>query len=97
VDINSEPDPEERLFRFYAVASAASAALGVLSLCTAVIPALGCVMGAVGILVGIYGRKSDRKTVATVGISLSIIGAMTAILYSFLVYFSEYSMVIGKI
>jgi hypothetical protein len=87
VDINSEPDPEERLYRFYAVASAA---LGVLSLCAAVLPALGCVMGAFGIWIGIYGRKSDRKIVATVGISLSIIGVLTAILYSLLVYFAEY-------
>ena len=87
MDINSEPDPEERLHRFYAVASAA---LGVLSLCSAIIPALGCVMGGFGIVAGVYGRRSDRKTTAAVGMSLSVIGVMTAIIYSFLVYFAEY-------
>ncbi len=87
MDINSQPDPQERLHRFYALASAA---LGIFSLCAAVIPALGCVIGALGIFTGIWGRRSDRKRTAVVGISLSVIGLLTAILYSFLVYFSEY-------
>jgi hypothetical protein len=87
VDINSQPDPQERLYRFYALASAA---LGIFSLCTAVLPALGCVIAVLGILTGLWGRKSDRTRMAMIGISLSTIGMMTAILYSFFVYFSEY-------
>jgi hypothetical protein len=87
VDINSQPDPQERLYRFYALASVA---LGIFSLCAAVIPALGCVIGLFGILAGIGGRNSDRVRMAMVGISLSTIGIMTAILYSFFVYFSDY-------
>jgi hypothetical protein len=87
VDINSQPDPQERLHKFYALASVA---LGIFSLCAAVIPALGCVIGAFGVLTGIWGRRSDRNRMAVVGISLSVIGMLTAILYSFLVYFSEY-------
>jgi hypothetical protein len=77
VDINSQPDPQERLYRFYALVSAA---LGIFSLCAAVIPVLGCVIGLLGILTGMGGRRSDRAR----------IGIMTAILYSLLVYFSEY-------
>ena len=88
MDINSQPDPEERLQRFYALASAA---LGLLSLCAAIIPAAGCITGLAGIGFGIGGRKSDRKQLAMIGISLSIIGMMTAILYSFLLYISLYS------
>ena len=87
MDINSQPDPEERLNRFYALASAA---LGLISLCSAIVPALGCVMGAVGIFLGFLGRKSDRNKMAVVGISLSIVGILTAILYSFLVYYAKY-------
>lgn len=87
MDINSQPDPQERLYRFYALVSAA---LGIFSLCAAAIPALGCVIGLLGILAGIGGRKSDRARMAMVGISLSTIGIMTAVLYSFFVYFSEY-------
>jgi hypothetical protein len=87
VDINSQPDPQERLYRFYALVSAA---LGIFSLCAAVIPVLGCVIGLLGILTGMGGRRSDRARMAMVGISLSTIGIMTAILYSLLVYFSEY-------
>jgi hypothetical protein len=87
VDINSQPDPEERLHRFYALGSAA---LGVFSLCAAVIPALGCIMGMVGIFLGILGRKSDKKAMTGLGISLSIIGTLTAFIYSILVYFAEF-------
>lgn len=87
MDINSQPDPEERLLRFYALASAA---FGLLSLCAAIIPAAGCVIGVVGIVSGMAGRRSDRRTMALAGISLSIIGILTALLYSFLVYFAQY-------
>lgn len=88
MDINSQPDPEERLNRFYALVSAT---IGVLSLCAAIIPALGCMMGVAGIFLGIFGRRSDRKGLATTGISFSIIGILIAIIYSLLVYLAEYS------
>jgi hypothetical protein len=93
VDINSQPDPEERLHRFYALGSAA---LGVFSLCAAVIPALGCMAGGLGIFLGILGRKSDRRTMAGFGISLSVIGVLTALIYSFLVYYAKYSNLAGS-
>lgn len=80
-------DPEERLNKFYAIASAA---LGVLSLCTGLIPILGVGLGIVGIVLGIFGRRSEFKKVATIGVGLSIIGMLTAITYSILLYWQQF-------
>jgi predicted branched-subunit amino acid permease len=68
-------DPEERMNKFYALASAA---LGLLSLCGAILPICGGPMAIVGIVLGALGRKSESKTMATVG--------MTAIVYAVFVY-----------
>jgi hypothetical protein len=80
-------DPEERLNKFYAIASAA---LGVLSLCLGLIPVLGTILGILGIILGILGRKSEHKKVATVGIGLSVIGILTAIIFSILLYVERF-------
>ncbi len=80
-------DPEERLNKFYALLSAA---LGVLSFCTGLIPALGTIFGIAGIVFGILGRRSENKRMATVGLILSIVGALTAIIFSFLLYADRY-------
>lgn len=80
-------DPEERLNKFYALLSAA---LGVLSLCTGVIPALGTIFGSIGIFFGVLGRRSESKRMATAGIILSTVGALTAIIYSILLYRARY-------
>ena len=80
-------DPEERLNKFYAIASAA---LGVLSLCLGLIPILGTVLGILGIILGVLGRKSENKKAATAGIGLSAIGILTAIIYSILIYRAQY-------
>jgi len=80
-------DPEERLNKFYAIASAA---LGVLSLCTGLIPLLGILLGGGGIFLGMFGRRSEYQRVAVVGIGLSIIGLLTAVIFSILVYVETY-------
>ncbi len=80
-------DPEERLNKFYAIASAA---LGVLSLCLGVIPVLGTVLGIVGIILGIFGRRSENKKAATIGIGLCVIGILTAIIFSVLLYVEKF-------
>lgn len=80
-------DPEERLNKFYALASAA---LGVLSLCGGLaVPAFGTILAILGILSGVLGRRSENKKSATVGIALSIIGLLTAIIYSILLFISS--------
>lgn len=80
-------DPEERLNKFYAIASPS---LGVLSLCLGLIPVLGTVLGIAGIILGILGRRSENKKAATVGIGLSVIGILTAIIFSILVYVEKF-------
>ena len=80
-------DPEERTNKFYALASAA---LGLFSLCGGLVPIFGVILGILGIVLGILGRRSENKRAATVGIALSIIGLLTAIIYSILVYMSRY-------
>ena len=80
-------DPEERMNKFYALMSAA---LGVLSLCVGLIPVAGTVFGIAGIVFGVLGRRSESKRMATAGIVLSIIGVLTAIIYSILLYAERY-------
>ena len=80
-------DPEERTNKFYALASAA---LGVLSLCGGLVPIFGAILGMLGIVLGVLGRRSENKRSATVGIALSIIGLLTAIIYSVLLYKARY-------
>lgn len=76
-------DPEERLNKFYALLSAA---LGVLSLCAGLIPVAGTVLGIAGIIFGVLGRRSENRRMAIAGIILSIVGALTAVIYSVLLY-----------
>ena len=81
-------DPEERFNKFYALASAG---LGILSLCGVLIsPAFGSILAILGIVLGIFGRRSENKRSAIVGISLSVIGLLTAIIFSLLLYFAKY-------
>ncbi len=80
-------DPEERTNKFYALASAA---LGALSLCGGLIPIFGTILGILGIVLGVLGRRSENKRAAIVGITLSIIGLLTAIIYSVLLYNARY-------
>ena len=80
-------DPEERMNKFYALMSAA---LGVLSLCVGLIPVAGTIFGIAGIVFGFLGRRSESKRMATAGIVLSIIGVLTAIIYSILLYAERY-------
>lgn len=80
-------DPEERLNKFYALASAA---LGLLSLCGGLaVPAFGAILGVLGVVSGALGRRSENKRSATVGIALSIIGLLTAIIYSILLFIAS--------
>jgi hypothetical protein len=81
-------DPEERINKLYALASAA---LGIISLCGALIPIFGTILGVLGIVLGVLGRRSENKRAATVGIALSIIGLLTAVIYSVLLYMAKYT------
>ena len=76
-------DPEERMNKFYALFSIG---FGVISLCGAIVPICGGVLAILGIVAGIFGHRSENKTTAIIGISLSIIGLLTVIVYSIFLY-----------
>lgn len=78
----SSLDPEERMNKFYALLSAA---LGILSLFASILPGCGGTMAVGGIIFGVLGRRSESRKTATVGIALSIIGLLTAVIYAVLV------------
>ncbi len=72
-------DPEERTNKFW---SLFSAALGLLSLCAALIPICGGSMALLGLVLGYLGMKSEYYRIAIVGLIFSGIGLLTAILYA---------------
>ncbi len=80
-------DPEERLNKFYALFSAG---LGILSLCAGLVPMAGTVLGLAGIIFGILGRRSESKRMATAGLIFSLVGLLTALIYSILLYRAQY-------
>lgn len=75
----SSLDPEERMNKLYALLSAA---LGMLSLFASILPGCGGTMAIGGIIFGILGRRSENRKTAILGIALSIIGLLTAVIYS---------------
>lgn len=54
----------------------ASLVVGVLSLCASFIPCCGCTMSIIGVVCGILGLPSDKKTLAIIGIVLSGLALM---------------------
>jgi hypothetical protein len=71
-------DPEERTNKFLALFSVA---LGVLSIPGALIPICGGIAGLLGLVSGYFGLRSENRRVAIVGLALSSIGLLTAIIY----------------
>ena len=83
VDPNSL-DPELRTAKFLALASAA---LGLMSLCLAIIPACGGTASVVGILTGLFSLKTENTKTALAGVILSILGVVITIVYALFLYF----------
>ena len=79
-------DPELRTAKLSAIASAA---LGLLSLCLAIIPLCGGVSSIAGILLGLYSLKTEHSKTAIAGVILSSLGVLITLVYAlFLYYFS---------
>ena len=74
-------DPEERTNKFLALISAA---LGDIGIPGGLLPACGAVVGALGIISKNFGMRSEHRRRAILGIALSIIGLLTAVLYGLL-------------
>jgi hypothetical protein len=83
VDPNSL-DPELRTARFL---SLASAALGLMSLCLAIIPACGGLASILGIVCGAISQKAEQTKTAMAGIIISVLGLVITIVYTLFLFF----------
>ena len=80
-------DPELRSAGLYALASAA---LGVISLCAAIIPLCGGIASLAGIAFGVVSWRVEKSNLARAGIALSILGFLITVTYFvFLSVFKE--------
>ena len=77
-------DPELRNARFFAIASPA---LGLLSLCIAIIPVCGGVASVLGIILGMVSLKTEHSRSAVAGVALSVLGMLITITYTLFIYF----------
>jgi predicted anti-sigma-YlaC factor YlaD len=77
IDPNSH-DPELQSANLYAIASAA---LGVISLCAAIIPMCGGLLSIMGIIFGLISSRVEKSRLATAGIVISILGLLITIMY----------------
>jgi hypothetical protein len=75
----SSLDPEERTNKLLAIASAA---LGLMSLCMAIIPICGGTIALAGIGLGIFGMRSESRKTAIFGIAVCILGILISIVYA---------------
>lgn len=77
-------DPELRSARFFAIASPA---LGLMSLCVAVIPVCGGIVSVLGIILGLISLKTEHSRSAVAGVVISVLGMLITITYSLFLYF----------
>ncbi len=86
VDPNSL-DPELRTAKFAALASAA---LGLMSLCLAIVPACGGSASILGIVLGYYSLRTEQSKTALAGVIISGFGILMTIVYTlFLTFFHK--------
>lgn len=79
-------DPQERINKILALFSVL---IGVASVCAGLIPIAGIIAASVGIAAGIFGRKSESKKIATVGIYISLFGMLLSFVYIFFLFISS--------
>jgi len=78
-------DPELRTAKLYALASAA---LGVISLCAAIIPLCGGTASFLGIGFGLLSLRTENSGVAKAGIGISILGFLISVIYAIFMFIS---------
>lgn len=77
-------DPEERTNKYWALFSVA---LGVISLCAALVPICGSASSLLGLGLGLLGLRSDQnRKMAIAGISVSVIGLLISIIYAIMLF-----------
>jgi hypothetical protein len=77
-------DPELRTAKFLALASAA---LGVMSLCFAIVPACGGLTSVAGVALGWYSLKTENSWTAKAGVIISGLGILITVVYALFVLF----------
>lgn len=86
VDPNSL-DPELRTAKFLSIASAA---LGLMSLCLAIIPICGGITSILGIVCGTISLRTEHSQTALAGVIISILGVVITLVYTlFLAFFQK--------
>ena len=75
-------DPEERTDKMMA---ALSFILGIISLAAGLIPICGAVVSLAGIGVGLFGRRSESRKLATAGIVICVFGFILSVVYAIFV------------
>ncbi len=83
VDPNSL-DPELRIAKFLAIASAA---FGILSLFSAILPLCGGATSVLGIASGLYSLKAENSKTAMAGVIISGLGLLITIVYMLFLFF----------
>ncbi|MBV6450955.1 MAG: hypothetical protein MHPDNHAH_01682 [Anaerolineales bacterium] len=79
MDVDPESlDPELQSAKLYALASAA---LGLISLCAAIIPACGGILSVMGLIFGRISWKVEKTRTASIGIALSALGLLITVVY----------------
>jgi thiamine transporter ThiT len=71
-------DPELRISRQFAIASAA---FGVISLCAGIVPACGGITSILGITLGFLSLRAEKSKTAMAGIVISILGILITFMY----------------
>ena len=80
-------DPELRNAKFFAIASPA---LGLLSLCIAIIPVCGGIASLLGLILGYVSLRTEHSRSAVAGITISLLGLLITITYAiFLLLFKN--------
>lgn len=66
--------------------------IGILNLCSWCLPLCGCPLSIIGIVLGVMGMKSEeKKTMATIGLILSVIGLIATLANTFLGFAFSFS------
>jgi hypothetical protein len=79
-------DPELRTARLLAIASPA---LGLVSLCLAIIPICGGVASILGVVFGLYSLRTERSNTALAGVIISGLGIIVTIVYTLFLTFLQ--------